>query len=183
MPFFQFGDDTGLPYKTVDERVMRASAGIMLALGIIASINGFILRNYLAVSIIAGFLMLNFLIGLLLNLRYAPTFILAKAVVGKQTPLPVGAIQKRFAWSLGLALSVLIFSLSLGLVFSGGAFFQPVCMLCVICLALLYLETAFGICVGCKLYPLAIKLGLLREPEVRPNCMGGVCELPSSQEP
>jgi len=44
-------------------------------------------------------------------------------------------------------------------------------------LILLYLETAFGICVGCKLYFLSIKLKLLKKPAVRPNCMGDACEV------
>jgi len=44
-------------------------------------------------------------------------------------------------------------------------------------LVLLYLETAFGICVGCKLYFLSIKMKLLKEPKEKPNCMGDACEV------
>lgn len=40
------------------------------------------------------------------------------------------------------------------------------------CLLLLYLETAFAICIGCKLYFPAIRLELLKKTEVTPNCMG-----------
>jgi len=164
----------GRKYKVLDERQLRASAGIMLLLGIIASINGFILNKYTVIPYISGFLLLNFLIGIFINPKYAPTMLLAKLIVYNQSPLPIGAIQKKFAWSLGLVLSTVIFSLSLFLI-NDATFFDPVCLLCIICLVLLYLEAAFGICVGCKLYDLAINLNLLKKPIEKPNCMGDSC--------
>ncbi|PJB33956.1 MAG: hypothetical protein CO108_29600 [Deltaproteobacteria bacterium CG_4_9_14_3_um_filter_63_12] len=180
MPLFEFGESVpGLPYKTVDERVMRGSAGIMLVLAAIAMVNGFVLQNYIAVTTVSAFLMGNFLIGVGVNLRFAPTIIAAKWMVQGQTPIPIGAVQKRFAWFLGLALSTAIFSLSL-LLLGDASWFQKVCGLCLGCIALLYLETVFGICVGCKLYPLAIWLKLIPEPKVRPNCMGDSCDVKPS---
>lgn len=166
----------GRNYKVLDERQLRASAGIMLLLGIIASINGFILNKYTIIPYISGFFLINFIIGIFINPKFAPTMILAKLIVYKQSSLPIGAIQKKFAWSLGLVLSTVIFSLSLFLI-NDATFFDPVCLLCIICLVLLYLESAFGICVGCKLYDLAIHLSLLKKPTEKPNCMGDACEI------
>jgi len=166
----------GRNYKVLDERQLRASAGIMLLLGMIASINGFILNKYTIIPYISGFLLLNFSIGIFINPKYAPTMLLAKLIVYKQSPLPIGAIQKKFAWSLGFVLSAIIFSLSLFLI-NDASFFDPVCLLCVICMVLLYLESAFGICVGCKLYDLTIHLNLLKNPTEKPNCMGDSCEV------
>lgn len=177
MSIISFGEYIeGKNYKVLDERRMRASAGIMLLLGLIAFINGFILQNFIVIPFLAGFLMLNFMIGIFINPKFSPTVFIAYLIVRKQSPLPIGAIQKKFAWSLGLGLSLVIFSLSLMLV-SNVAYFQPVCILCLICLVLLYLETSFGICLGCKLYYLAIRLKLLKEPEEKPNCMGDACEV------
>lgn len=176
MPLISFGEyRSGIAYKTLDERTMRASAGIMLFLAIIASINGFILKRYVIIPYIVGFLALNFIIGIFINPKFAPTVLLGKIFTRKQTPLPIGAVQKKFAWSLGLSLSLIIFVLSIFLQ-SDASFFDPVCMLCLICILLLYLETAFGICVGCKLYYLAIGLKLVKAPEEKPNCMGDSCE-------
>jgi len=166
----------GRNYKVLDERQLRASAGIMLLLGIIASINGFILNKYTIIPYISGFLLLNFIIGIFINPKYAPTMLIAKVFVYKQSQLPIGAIQKKFAWSLGLILSAIIFTLSLFLV-NDSSYFDPVCLLCIICLMLLYLETAFGICVGCKFYDLAIGLKLIKKPAEKPNCMGDACEV------
>jgi len=162
-------------YKVLNERSLRASGGIMFLLGLIAFINGFILSNYAVIPYVAGFLMLNFIIGIVINPKYSPTMIIASLFVRKQTPLYVGAVQKRFAWSLGLALSAVIFSLSLFLL-TDISFFGPVCLLCIVCLTLLYVETAFGICIGCKLYDLALYLKLIKKPEVKPNCIGDSCE-------
>lgn len=172
-----FGDEIkGKKYRVLDERVMRASAGIMLFLGLIAFINGFILQNFIVIPFISGFLLLNFLIGIFINPKFAPTMIIANWITSKQTPIYIGAIQKKFAWSLGLGLATIIFGLSIKLL-SNPLFFPPVCMLCLICLFLLYFESAFGICIGCKLYHFSIKLKLIKEPKHKPNCMGDSCEI------
>ena len=177
MSLFSFGEyNEELGYKTLDERVMRGSAGIMLLFGTIASINGFVLKNYSVIPYISGLLMINFIIGLFINPKFSPTVLVSTLLVKKQSPLPVGAIQKRFAWSLGLAMSVTIFILSFSLL-KDPSFFGPVCMLCMICIALLYFESVFGICVGCKLYFLGIRLKLIKEPKIRPNCSGDSCSI------
>lgn len=177
MSIFSFGEYIeGKNYKVLDERQLRASAGIMLLLGIIASINGFILNKYYIITYISGFFLINFIIGIFINPKYSPTMLLAKIVIYKQSPLPIGAIQKKFAWSLGLILSAIIFTLSLFLI-NDSTYFDPVCLLCIICILLLYLESAFGICVGCKLYDVAITLKLLKRPTEKPNCMGDSCEV------
>ena len=172
--FGTFNPDLG--YKVLNERVMRASAGIMLLLGFIAFTYAFILNEYIVVSYISGFLMLNFLIGIFINPRYSPTIFIGNLFVRNQSVLPIGAIQKKFAWSLGLILSVIIFSLSFFLL-KDVSYFDKVCSLCLICLFLLFFETAFGICIGCKLYYLFIRLNIIKQHEIKPNCMGDSCEV------
>ena len=166
----------GYNYLVLNERAVRASAGIMLLLASIASINGFILKNYYVIPYIVGFLLINFLLGVFLNQKFVPTFMLGTWIVSKQKPIYMGAIQKKFAWSLGGLLSGIIFVLSFKLL-SDTSYFQPVCFLCVICILLMYFESVFGICVGCKLYSLARKLKLIKKPEYNPECMGGSCEI------
>ena len=177
MALIQFGDfDNNLGYATLNERAVRASSGIMLVIGIWALVNAFVLRNFIVVPWVSGILLVNFAIAVFINPRLAPIYALATWVVRKQTPLPIGAIQKRFAWSLGLVLASTIFGLSFMLL-ADPNWFGPVCMLCVLCNMLLFLESAFGICVGCKLYGLAVRVGLLKQAEVKPNCMGDACKI------
>jgi len=172
--FGEFSNEKG--YKVLDERRMRGSAAIMFLLGIIAFINGFILSKYAVIPYITGFLMINFMIGIFINPKFSPTVLVSYFFTRNQSALPIGAIQKKFAWSLGLGLTVVIFTLSLFLQ-TDISFFEPVCMLCVICLTILFLETAFGICLGCKLYYLFIWLKIFKQPEVKPNCMGDSCDV------
>jgi hypothetical protein len=176
MKIFSFGEYIdGKSYKVLDERIMRGSAGIMFLVGLIASINGFAFDRYAVIPFAIGALVLNFMIGLFINPRFAPSVMLASFLVRKQEPQPIGAVQKKFAWSLGLALSASIFVLSLYLQ-NDKTYFEPTCFLCNICLMLLYLETAFGICIGCKLYHYALSLKLLPKPKEKPNCMGDSCD-------
>jgi len=177
MKIISFGEYIdGVGFKVLNERVMRGSAGIMFLLGIIAFINAFALHKFIVVPYISGFLMVNFMIGIFINPKFSPTVFISYLFVRKQTSLPIGAIQKKFAWSLGLALSIAIFIVSLYLV-NDISYFEPVCIMCFICLTLLFLEMAMGVCLGCKLYYLAIYLKLLKEPKERPNCMGDSCEV------
>ena len=172
MSFFSFGyyiDDK--PYKVLNERRMRASAGIMFLAGLFAVINGFVLNWYEPIPWVMGGLIINFMIGLFINPMYAPTVLLAWLFVGRQTPVYIGAVQKKFAWSIGLLLSSTIFVLSL-LLLNDPGYFHSVCPLCLLCLLMLYLETAFAICVGCKVYDLFIRARILPKPKQRPNCMG-----------
>jgi len=176
MSIISFGEyKNDSEFKVLDERIVRGSAGIMLLIAFIAFIYGFIVKEYIVLPYLSGFLAFNFLIGIFINPRFSPTMFISWILVRKQSPLPIGAIQKKFAWSLGLILSTGIFILSLFLL-TDESYFEPVCMLCLICILFLYLETAFGICVGCQLYHLAIRLKILKAPKVNPNCMGNSCE-------
>ena len=176
MSHFSFGEYVeGKSFKVLDERKVRGSSGIMLLLGVIAFIYGFILREFIVIPYISGILAIGFLISIVVNPRYSPTMIIASLMTWKQNPVHIGAVQKRFAWTLGFLLSTGIFILSLFLL-NDESYFDPVCMLCLICLLFLYLESVFGICVGCQLYHLSIRLKIIPKPKEKPNCMGDSCD-------
>ncbi|WP_066626982.1 DUF4395 domain-containing protein [Labilibacter marinus] len=177
MSFFSFGENIeGINYKVLNERVVRGNSGIMFLLGMIAFINAFILENYIVLPYLSGILLFNFLVAVLINPKFAPTVFISWLLVRKQTPLHIGAIQKRFAWSLGSLLTGAIFILSFFLL-EDVKYFDPICMMCLVCLLLLFLETAFGICIGCKIYYGLIKIKVIKEPKEKPNCMGDSCEV------
>jgi hypothetical protein len=91
--------------------------------------------------------------------------IVGQWVVRQQQPEYVGAPQKRFAWAIGfmLALSMLYLIVIQGVI-------GPINMLvCGTCLILMLFETAFGICIGCKIYSTFSR----QKTEL---CPGGVCE-------
>lgn len=98
-------------------------------------------------------------------------------MVHRQHPEYVGAIQKRFAWAIGLALATIMMIGPLLFQIQGVLPF----IICSLCIFFLWLETAFGICVGCSIYQLAIQNGVLKEPTFRPACAGGVCRIQADE--
>lgn len=177
MSVVNFGENVkGIRYRVLNEREVRASAGIMFIMGLVAVIAGIFFKNYKPIPYVSGFMMLSFLVSVFLNPKYAPSNIIARLIVSRQEPIYIGAIQKRFAWSLALAISSVVFFMSIPLQ-SDPALFESVCMLCLICMILMFIETAFGICVGCQIYFLTLRMKLMKQPEVKPNCMGNSCEV------
>ena len=61
------------------------------------------------------------------------------------------------------------------LLFGFGVQGWPNLLVCGICLTFMFMETAFGICVGCKIYSLLLNKGIIPQPEVKPACAGNVC--------
>jgi hypothetical protein len=92
-------------------------------------------------------------------------------IVRNQTPEYVGAAQKKFAWIIGIVLAGTMFVL-----FNIVNAFSPITgIICLICLIFLLFESAFGICLGCKLYPLFFK-------DKVQYCPGEVCDVKNKQE-
>ncbi|WP_461631382.1 DUF4395 domain-containing protein [Labilibaculum euxinus] len=181
MSIVSFGEHVdGIGYKVLNEREVRASAGILFIMGLVAVVAGVFFQNYTPIPYVSGFMMLSFLISVFINPKYAPSNAIARLIVLKQEPIYIGAVQKKIAWSLGLAISSVVFFLSIPLQ-SDPTIFESVCMLCLLCMLLMFVETAFGICVGCQLYFLAVKLKLMKQPDVKPNCMGNSCEVQTAE--
>lgn len=167
MAMFQFGEDVpGLPVRVVNEREARAAAGIMFACGLAMFVYSLQTMDFRYSQIFITTFMVDFLIRVLVNPRFSPTMILGRLAVSRQTPEYVGAVQKRFAWSIGVVLSVAMFLL----VVVFGVMTPWKIVICALCLVLMFSETAFGICIGCVLYiQLTGKQPLL--------CPGDVCQV------
>lgn len=161
------------PYPVVNEREIRGAAGIMFAIGLMTFMYVFITRDFSPMYIVVPLFWIDFFLKTLFQPSYSMFGAIARLVVRRQTPEYVGAIQKRFAWTLGLVLAtiMLIFPIALGV---RGVLPLTICS---ICLFFMWLESVFGICVGCKLYPIFVNLGILKKPEVKPACPGGACSI------
>lgn len=163
----QFGERIeGYSVPVMNEREVRAAAGILLVPGLIAFTQAFQTGNFTATRLMILTFMVDFAIRVLISPRYAPTLVLGRFFVRKQQPEYAGAPQKRFAWALGLGIAVFMMIWTTGLNLAG-----PVALLgCVTCIVLLFLESAFGICVGCAIYNRIW-------PGSAQLCPGGVCEI------
>lgn len=163
----KFGEDVaGYNIPVLNEREIRATAG-MLFLVMLFSIQAAAgSGNFTPLKYAVTFFLTDMLIRVFINPKYAPTLILGRWIVRNQTPEYVGAQQKKFAWYIGIAMAMTMFVLIV-LVNS----YSPITgLICFICLIFLFFESAFGICLGCKVYPWIYK-------EKAQYCPGEICEL------
>ena len=161
------------PYPVLNERAIRAGAGIVFAAGFFAFFQALYLGNFFFLQLLVPFLFFDFLMKTVVGIRFSPMSRLANVIVAKQAPEWVGAVQKRFAWSIGLVLS----GTMILLLFVFDVRGIPNLTICSICLTFMFMESAFGICVGCKIYNWLLKKGILEEPEHKPACPGNVCSI------
>lgn len=147
--FWQFGERVeGYEIRVFNERELRASAGLLFLFGASGYATVLFTGNFSLLRAFAVVFMIDMFLRLFVSPRLSPSLAIARLIVYRQRPEWVGAPQKAVAFSLGLGLSM--FSCA-----SLGLLALPVWValtLCGLCLALLFAETAFGICVGCELY-------------------------------
>jgi hypothetical protein len=159
-----FGEDVDIyDFKVINENEARASAGIMFLLGIISLFSVFMTRSMFWAEIFSITFIVEFFVRILINPKYAPYMILGSLIVSNQTPFWVEAKPKKFAWILGAILGIVM---TYFIVFD---IMSPIRLLtCVLCLILLFTESAFGICLGCLVY---------NKFNVQLNkCPGDICE-------
>ncbi len=147
---FQFGEDVpGYDIPVVNEREIRAAAGILF-LGTFLSLMFVMFKgNFAPIKYVITLFLIDFLIRVFINPRFSPTLILGRLIVKNQTPEYVGAAQKKFAWYIGVVLAATMFVFFIIV----NAYSIITGLICLICLVFLFFESAFGICLGCKVYP------------------------------
>jgi len=164
--FFTYGEKVpGYEVPVLNEREARAAAGILFIGAFIGLTNGVMMGTAIFSEFFVTFFAVDFTIRVI-QPRYAPSLLLGRFFVRNQTPEYVGASQKRFAWMLGLILAYPMFYY---LVID----FQPnpiKVLVCLLCMALLFFESAFSICLGCKMFSWIKR----KDPMY---CPGGVCEI------
>jgi hypothetical protein len=142
----KFGEDVeGYRIPVLNEREIRAAAGILFVL-MFAAIAGAVLKgNFVLLKYAIAIFLPDMLIRVFVSPRYAPTLVVGRLIVRNQVPEYVGARQKRFAWIIGVALASVMFVL-VNVMNTYG----PISgIICLVCLVFLFFETAFGICIGC----------------------------------
>jgi hypothetical protein len=168
----QFGEIvTGYNIPVLNEREIRAAAGILFLATFISLMLIMFKQNFVPIKYVISFFLIDFIIRVFINPKFSPSLIVGRLIVRNQVPEYVGAAQKKFAWIIGVVLSATMF-IFMVVVNS----FSPITgIVCMICLLFLFFESAFGICLGCKFYPLFFK-------EKMELCPGEVCDKRSKQD-
>jgi hypothetical protein len=166
-----FGESVpGYEIPVLNEREIRAAAGILLVMMLFAIQRVIYTWDFVMLKYVSVIFLADILIRVLVSPRFAPTLILGRLIVRKQTPEYVGAAQKKFAWWIGAALGGTMF-ISLVVLNTHS----PITgILCLICQIFLFFESAFGICLGCKVYPWIMR----KKPQL---CPGEVCDIKARQ--
>ncbi len=168
----QFGETVeGYNIPVLNEREIRASAGILYFFMFLAWMLVIFNENYFLIKFVNTIFLTDFIIRVMISPKYSPSLIIGRLIVGGQTPEYVGAAQKKFAWTIGLVLATIIFLL-LVVMNSTSSFITGI--ICQICLIFLFFEAVFGICLGCKFYPLFHK-------EKTQYCPGEICDVKVKQ--
>jgi len=169
---FYFGETVkGYEIPVLNEREARAGAGLLLLPAMTSFLVSFLTHDFRFTKIFVTVFMVDFFIRVFINPKYAPSLILGRIFIQNQTPEYVGAAQKRFAWSIGFVLSIVMFFMIV--IFE---IMTPIkIIICLLCIALLFSETAFGICLGCMVYHKTQKTS----PQY---CPGNVCEMKTKEK-
>lgn len=168
----KFGEDVeGYSIPVLNEREIRAAAGLLFLATFLSLMFIVFKGNFVPIKYIITFFLTDFAIRVFISPRYSPSLILGRLIVRNQTPEYVGAAQKKFAWIIGVVLAATMFVFFIFV----NAYSIITGVICLICLIFLFFESAFGICLGCKFYPLFFK-------DKVQYCPGEVCDLKNKQE-
>src|ERR1041385_2547593 len=167
-----FGEQVeGYNIRVLNEREIRASAGILFLATFISLMLILFKNDFLLIRYVISVFLVDFIIRVFINPKFSPTLIIGRLIVRNQVPEYVGAQQKKFAWTIGVILSATMFVF---LVIVNAT--SPITgITCLICLVFLFFESAFGICLGCKFYSLFYKEKVQYSP-------GEVCDKKSKQD-
>lgn len=155
----------GYSIPVLNEREIRAASGILFVMMFVAILVAVLKQDFLLLKYAVTIFLADILIRVVVSPRLAPSLITGRLIVRNQTPEYVGAAQKKFAWIIGVFLASVMFVLQVVL-----NTYSPITgLICLACLIFLFCETAFGICIGCKVYSLVYR-------KKAQHCPGEVCD-------
>ncbi|MDO9511910.1 MAG: DUF4395 domain-containing protein [Bacteroidales bacterium] len=169
---FKFGEEVeGYNIPVLNEREIRAAAGILFLATFTSLMYILFNENFVPIKYVITLFFLDFVIRVFINPKFSPTLIFARLIVRNQTPEYVGAAQKKFAWIIGVVLAATMFFFFIII----NAYSPITGIICLICLIFLFFESAFGICLGCKFYPLFFR-------DKVQYCPGEICDVKQKQD-
>jgi hypothetical protein len=154
----------------VNEHVARAAAGITMVIGGVAFTEAYFERRYLPLQTVSILFVAEFAVRLTAGISRSPIGLVARWATRREPPYWVSAKPKQFAWTLGLAMSV-----AMAVITNLGIRGWVPRTSCLICLALMWLESALGLCLGCELHGFLVRRGWARKDEAFAICPHEAC--------
>lgn len=179
----------GDKYGFVDEREVRISAGVALLIALFALFAVLLKSDYDKALVVIAFLWADFVIKVFVGPKYSPLLAMVRPFLRRGASQYVGAVQKRFAWGIGLVISTLV---GLCLLIQAGTLVDwgvaspglieiknfiasrtfmdefiaapvtPPVLLCFLCVGFMWFESVAGYCVGCAIYRGFVNAGWMK---------------------
>lgn len=191
-------------YGFVDEREIRIATGITLVLGLFSFFLVVFKAEYYIPLILVSIITADFIIKVFISPRWSIFGSFVRLFLSKGEEIWVGAVQKRFAWSIGIFLSAFTIycMLLLGKFITPSEWVQmetimrmlqitqdnikngalivapmnPAILACLLCIIFMWSESIVGYCVGCHIYAWLVRKWWMKEHKWQ-NCINGVCEV------
>jgi hypothetical protein len=155
-----------------NEHEVRAAAGLTLALGAVAFVYAYFAKEYVPIKLVTTLFFIEFALRVGAGLKYSPVGQLAKLLTRSQPPHWVSAKPKRFAWSLGL-----VMSLAMTVITNANIRGTLPLTICLICMTLMWLEAVLGLCLGCEIYAAMVRRGWIAKDKAFEVCSNGACDV------
>jgi hypothetical protein len=166
-------DGKPLHAAVFNEHQVRAAAGMTLVLGTVAFVYAYFAKVYLPIQFVTTAFFIEFLIRVTAGIQYSPLGIVARWMTRRKAPEWASAKPKRFAWTLGLVLSFAMMVIT-----NSGIRGALPLTICLICLALMWLESVLGLCLGCEIHGFMVRRGWAQKDPDFEICAHGACEIP-----
>ncbi len=154
----------------VDEREVRGAAGLTLVFGAVAFVYAYFSKEYVPIKLVSALFFVEFFIRVTLGFKYSPVGQLAKLLTWGQPPHWVSAKPKRFAWSLGV-----VMSLAMVVITNADIRGTLPLTICLIFTTLMWLEAVLGLCLGCEIYRMMVLRGWIARDDAFEVCSSGAC--------
>jgi Domain of unknown function (DUF4395) len=154
-----------------NENEVRAAAGLTMVTGAVAFSYAYFDKQYVPLQVVSSLFFVEFLIRVTVGVHYSPFGLVARAMTFGRPPEWVSAKPKRFAWSLGLGMAFAMTVIS----DEGIRGYLPR-TICLICLTLMWLESALGFCLGCKIHSALVSRGWAADDPEFEVCADGSCD-------
>lgn len=187
-------------YGFINEHEIRVTTWLTLVLGLFSFFLVFFKANFHIPLLLVGTIWLDFVLKIFISPKISIYWNIAKLFIYKREPLWVGAVQKRFAWSIWLFLTTFVIYCLLILwkyIYSWAPQIEliiktmqiniqewklivtpmnPAIIACLICIVFMWLESVVGYCVWCSIYVWLVKKWWMKKYPNQ-NCVNWECEL------
>ena len=167
-------DGQPLQAAVVEENQVRAAAGMTMVLGAVAFVYAYFAKVYMPIQVVTTVFFFEFAIRVFAGIQYSPLGFVARWMTRRLPPQWASAKPKRFAWTLGL-----VMSFAMMVITNSGIRGTLPLTICLICLALMWMESVLGLCLGCEIHGFMVRRGWVRKDPAFEICAHGACEIPA----